>query len=117
MSKQPYKYWNRGQMLEHLIPQCIDFDISTFLVKEICYDSRWNPKRDFNGCSVVQDELHPFVPCFIHDYRWVVGEGGLRSDIEFRRNLILAGFSKFKAYKYFIAVRIGWLFYYKWKNR
>ena len=112
--KHPYKYWTRDYLYEFLLPQCIDFDVSTSLVKLAVYDERWNPRYDFNGCTLVQDEYHPFLPCFIHDWRWITGQGGLDSDIEFKINLVKAGFTELKAWKYFIGVRLGWMFYYKW---
>lgn len=114
--KEPYKYWNRGQLLEMLQYQAIDFGIDTFLVKKICYDKRWNPSVDYNGCTLVQDKLHPFLPCFIHDYRWIVEGGGLDSDLEFRINLQKSGMSNLESWKWFVGVRLGWLCYYKWKK-
>ena len=113
---QPYKYWSRDLLHEFLIKQCIDYGIDSFMVKEMCYSEKWNPKFEYNGCTFVQDELHPFLPCFIHDYRWIVGEGGLDSNLEFKTNLIKAGFSKSKALKYFLGVHLGWILYYKWKH-
>ena len=117
MSRQPYKYWNRGKLYEALIPQCIEWGISTYSVKEICYSYKWNPITDYNGCTLVQDDYHPFVPCLIHDYRWITGEGGLDSDLEFKINLQKSGKSVYKSWMWFIGVRLGWLCYYKWKLR
>jgi hypothetical protein len=118
--KQPYKYWTRDQLYAHLITQCLNFSYSEYDIAEIkrmVYDPNWNPSEDFNGCNVVQDHLHPFLPCFVHDYRWVVGEGGIKSDEEFHANLIKCGVSRVRAILYFVAVRIGWLLFYKWKNK
>ena len=117
MSKQPYKYWSRDLLYEFLLKQCLDFGINTFEVNQICYSDKWNPIEDFNGCTLVQDELHPFLPCFIHDYRWIIGEGGLDSNLEFKINLEKAGFTKSKATLYFIGVTVGWILWYKWKKR
>lgn len=115
MKYTPYAYWSRGELYEKLLPQALDTGVKTRILKEACYDDRWIPSRDFNGCSVIQDPLHPYLPCFIHDYRWVTGQGGNLSDIEFRNNLIKAGLSKVKAWRFYFAVRLGWLFYFKWK--
>lgn len=117
MSKQPYKYWTRELLHDFFVQQSIDFGIDSFDVKKICYDKNWNPQTQYNGCTFVQDELHPFLPCFIHDYRWIIGKGGLDSNIEFKTNLIKAGFSKVKAWKYFLGVHTAWLFFYKWKHK
>ena len=116
MTNTPYRYgWSRQLFYEFLIHQAIDFDISTFLVKQICFDYDWNPVADYDGCTLVQDKFHPFLPCFIHDYRWRTGQGGLDSDLEFKINLQKSGMSKFESWKWFFGVRLGWLFYYKWK--
>ena len=115
--KEPYKYWwNRGRLYESMIPQALEFGISTYLLKQICFDERWDPVKDFNGCTLIQDKYHPFLPCFIHDYRWIVEGGSLKADKEFKFNLKRSGMSNFEAWKWFIGVRAGWLFYYKWKK-
>ncbi len=115
MSKLPYTYWTRQLLHQFLIEQAVDFKIDCFLVKTACYDERWNPRYDFNGCTLIQDTYHPFIACFLHDWRWMTGQGGIKSDLEFKINLEKAGFSKYKAFRWFLAVRIGWLGYYKWK--
>lgn len=116
IKKTPYAYWTRQLLHEFLIHQAVDFGINAYLVKQICYDDRWNPVADYDGCTLVQDKFHPFLPCFIHDWRWRTGQGGLDSDKEFRANLIKSGMTKLESFKWFLGVRIGWLFYYKWKN-
>lgn len=114
--KTPYKYWwNRGRLYEAMIPQALEFGISTYLLKQICFDPRWNPVEDFNGCTLIQDKYHPFIVCFIHDWRWITGQGGIKSDREFYYNLRKSGMSKFESAKWFLAVRLGWIFYYKWQ--
>ena len=118
MKDSPYQYgWTRQLFHEFLINQAVNFGINSFTVKEACYDQRWNPVIEFNGCNLVQDKLHPFLPCFLHDWRWVTGQGGYKSDVEFYNNLRKAGMPKFEATSWFVAVRIGWLFYYKWKKK
>jgi len=120
MSKKPYQNWSRDQLYAHLLTQCLNFSYNEDFMEEIrvmVYDNRWNPSEDFNGCNVVQDHLHPFLPCFIHDYRWVVNKGGLWTDEEFYDNLIKCGVSKTRAVLYFVAVHSAWLLYFKWKKR
>ena len=114
MSGTNYKYWSREDFFSFLKKQAHDFDISLELTKKICFSDKWNPPVDFNGCNLVQDSFHPFLPCFIHDFRWIVEGGGIESDREFRTNLIKAGFSKWKAQTWFVGVRIGWILYFKW---
>ena len=114
MPKNPYKYWTREQLFYQLSKQAIDFDIDLKLVDKICYSKEWNPIEDFNGCNCVQDELHPFLPCFIHDFFVSIGGAGVENNKLFRTNLLKAGFSKSKAQTYYIGIQLGWFFYYKW---
>ena len=113
---QPYKYWTREQLFFHCEKQCVDHGQEQMVktVKDIIFDSRWNPKKDYNGCNVVQDKYLPYVPCLIHDYRWLVEKGGIDSDIEFRLNLKKFGTKEKRSVLMFIGVRLGWFFYYKW---
>ena len=115
MSK-PYKYWDKEDLYRLLINQARDFRIDPEDVYKAVWDLEWNPIQEYNGCNCVQDDYHPFLPCFIHDYHWVVKGGGIEYDRIFRTNLMKAGFSKVRAYAYFYAVRAGWIFYYKWKK-
>jgi len=117
MSKKPYRFWSRNDLYWKLIQQAGEYgvndDAMEFHIKSAVYDKRWNPSVDFNGCNVVQDDLHPFLPCFIHDWRWVTGQNKLDADIEFKWNLINFGYPKWKAELYFWAVRIGALTIYR----
>jgi hypothetical protein len=74
MNKQPYKFWTKEKLYWHLITQAGEYyandDNMQFIIKNAVYDTRWNPLLEFNGCTFVQDDLHPFLPCFIHDWRW-----------------------------------------------
>jgi hypothetical protein len=118
--KQPYRFWTRDQLYAHLLTQALNFSYDEKFIDrlhDIVYDERWDPSKDFNGCNVVQDHYHPFLPCFIHDYRWVVEEGGLASDREFYWNLIKCGVNKTIAILYFEGVRLGWVLFFKWKKK
>lgn len=118
--KQPYRYWSRNDLFWHLRTQAVDFHNCDgemlYTIKAACYDERWNPSEEFNGCNIVQDDLHPFLPCFLHDWRWITNQNALDSDLEFKHNLVKFGYPKWKANLYFWAVRIGYLCYYKWKK-
>ncbi len=111
---QPYKYWSREELFNHCKVQAMMYDFSIEEVKETVFDDRWNPSIDFNGCSFVQDPLHPFYPCLKHDYDWVVGVGGIDSDSRFYENLKKTGMLSLKARIWFLGVRLGWSLYYKW---
>ena len=120
MSKTPYRFWSRDQLYSHLLTQSLSFGFDEYFIEEVrgmVYDEKWNPMEDFNGCSVVQDHYHPFLPCFIHDYRWVVDKGGAWTDREFKVNLIKCGVSKARATIYFAVVRSAWVLFYQWRKK
>jgi len=115
---KPYKFWSREELFKHCEKQCIEYsgeDLITEL-KKIIFDVRWNPTEDYNGCNVIQDRHHPFPPCLIHDFRWLVEGGGIETDREFKRNLKIFGTSKSRSVLMFLGVRCGWGFYYKWEK-
>lgn len=114
----PYRFWTHEQLFLHCEKQCYHYGQEDLipLVKEIIYDVRWFPMKDYNGCNMVQDMFHPYVPCLIHDYRWFVEKGGLKTDIEFRTNLQNFGTSKSRSIAMFYGVRLGWFFYFKWNK-
>jgi len=115
MSKQRYKYWQRDDLYKLMKVQALNLGYSLADLHTIVYSEEWDPARDFNGCNFIQDDLHPFLPCFIHDYGYIVYGGGNKHDLEFKNNLIKSGFSTFRAWSFYIGVRLGWAFYYKWK--
>ena len=107
----PYKNWTRNQLFEHFEKQCIEYGIDIGLTHKAVFENSWNPLLDFNGCNFVQDNLHPFLPCFIHDWRWVCFDYSNKWDLEFRDNLRKFGYSKFKSTIYYFAVRIGSVYF------
>jgi len=119
MDNLPYKYWTRDELYKHCERQCRDYGAENLLIelRKIVLDVRWNPTLDYNGCNIIQDKYHPYVPCLIHDFDWLVGDGGYKTDVEFRKNLERFGTSKNKSFLMFLGVRIGWLFWYKWGKK
>jgi hypothetical protein len=114
VSLKPYKYWSRLELFEHCKIQSELYGFNIEEIEEVVYDDRWNPSEDFNGCTLVQDPLHPFYPCLKHDYDWIVGVGGIDADRRFYNNLKKSGMITLKAKIWFIGVRLGWVLYYKW---
>lgn len=115
---QPYKLWDRDELYVHCLRQMKEYGCSELreTVKEVIFSDKWNPMTDFNGCSVIQDKIHPYIPCLIHDYRWLVGEGGKEADIEFRNNLEKFGTPNPRRFFMWVGVRIGWFFRMKLKE-
>ncbi len=115
---KPYQFWTREKLYDHCVAICGDYNADDMLIelRKIIFDNRWNPMEHYNGCNMIQDRLHPYPPCLIHDFRWMVEGGGIKTDREFRSNLMKLGETFWQAEKKFIGVRLGWLFYYKWKK-
>lgn len=114
---QPYKNWKREDLYLHCAKQAREFNFDVIEIKKIIFDKRWNPAKEYNGCSLVQDPLHPFYPCLRHDYDWIVGVGGIDADKRFYNNLKKAGMLTIKAKIWFVGVRLGWVIYYKWVHK
>ena len=117
----PYRDWTRNEIFWKLKKQVVDYhannDYMDYTIKNACFDERWNPMEEYNGCTLVQDDIHPFLPCFIHDWRWVTRQDVPASNIEFKENLLAFGYSKFKAQLYYIAVTLGYYLYFKYKHK
>jgi hypothetical protein len=117
MFQQPYKYWQRHELFEMLVRQSEGKGFKAEDIHRMVCDTRWDPLKDFDGCTLVSDHLQPFLPCFIHDYRWYVEGGGKHTDIEFRENLLKFGFPVWKAHMYYLGVRAGWILWFKWTKK
>lgn len=103
---KPYKYWQREQLFEHCLNQAKLFGYDLNRVGEVIFSKKWDPLEDCDGCTFVQDFLQPFYPCIEHDFNLITDfENAKKHDKEFRRKLIMAGFSKAKANMYYVAVR------------
>jgi len=116
---KPYRYWAKGDLLEHLYHIARETECDTWvfhLIDEAVNDYMWNPTQDFDGCTIVQDMTHPSLPCFIHDYLWMTGRGGKVADSIFYDLMIQCGVSKNRASRRWVAVRVGWGLWYKWRN-
>lgn len=87
------------------------------LVIKAVYDQRWNPSIHFDGCTFIQDNHHPCLWCFVHDYLWITGQGGIDSDKLMRYLAIEMGTSRFKANIMYFVVRVAWLIHFKYKRK
>ena len=114
---QPYRNWSRTELYDHCLRQADQYGFDKDEMYEVIYDKRWNPVCDFDGCSVVQDPIHPFYPCLKHDHDWIVYGGGIEYDMEFYLNLKKTNLVNRKARLWYIGVRTAWLFWYRWKKK
>ncbi len=70
MPYTPYRLWNLKTLEKVILKQVIEFklpeDIKELVLVAVI-DSPWNPLLEYDGCTVVQDKLHPYLPYFVHD--------------------------------------------------
>lgn len=119
MTHTPYIFWTNTQLKKHLKNLTHAFEMPDdvrFLIVEVMRDPRWNPTKDYDGCSVVQDMYHPCTSCFLHDALWKLGMGGKESDELFYYLMLIEGMKPAQAKRRWFAVRMGWIFYYKWAH-
>lgn len=118
---RPYKNWRENELKEALVLHINRLDISPEfkhhwrnLVIDAFSDPNWNVLKDYNGCTAVQDYLHPCPACFVHDYTWICGYGGSISDRIFFHLMIAEGMPRKMALRRWVAVRLAWFGYFMW---
>ncbi len=119
-SETPYEFWTREDLRDHLLRQAEHYGFSEPVIALLiasCKDKSWQPHEDYNGCSIVQDTKHPCFECWFHDYNWKIGQGGYISDRLFLHMMLFTGRDKLTAYTRWFFVRVGWLFYFRWKHQ
>lgn len=118
MSKyRPYKFWTKSQLGSHLTNLSHAFNLGQkirTLIEEALTSDKWDATMDYDGCSVVQDQYHPCISCFLHDYLWRTGQGGKESDELFYYLMLEEGTVPARAKRRWFFVRVGWIFYYRW---
>ncbi len=79
----------------------------------------WDWFNEMDGCSCAPNywptRFNP--PCLVHDYLWRTGRGGIISDKIFLKHMKIYSMPKFQRVFRFVAVRVGWLLFYKWKHK
>lgn len=119
MDYKPYIFWTKAELASHLknVANTLSMPRSVKdLIEEAITSDVWDPTVNYDGCSLVQDMYHPCVSCFIHDYLWISGQGGKEADELFYYLMREERLPEPKAIKRWWAVRLGWVFYYKWKH-
>jgi len=115
----PYMYWSKTDLAEQLIslshkvnaPREVRELISAAIASDL-----WDPRKEYDGCTAVQDMFHPCTSCFLHDYLWKTGQGGREADKLFHLLMRIEGMDKARARRRWLGVRIIWLTVYKWKH-
>ena len=117
--KQPYRLWTIIELETQLKKQCFHYKLNLTInqmVDEALNDTSWNPLLEYDGCTLVQDKDHPCISCFLHDYHWISGRGGWKSNKIFYHIMLATGFKKSEAKRRLIGVNLAWYFYYKYKH-
>lgn len=113
---------NREQTIRELEEQFVFFDLTYLqeqLILEAINSKEWDLVADYDGCTGVP-EFHinkVIFPCFVHDFHWQSGRGGIVSDRIFYEMMLAQGFPKWKARKRYLGVRLAWNLVYKWKHK
>jgi len=113
-----YRDFKKEDVETALIKACDRVGAPKYVLKmleDAINDPLWNHMKDYNGCTLVEDPTHPYVPCFLHDWMWRTGRGGLEADNIFYHTQVLFGMPKKMARRRYYGVRIGWFTFFKWK--
>lgn len=116
---RPYKTWDTQDLKSNLLNQVKFYDLPPWvdmLLRESFDFRQWNPQKQFDGCTIVQDPDHPCIACWLHDFWWLTGRGGWLSNVLFQRILKLTDVNWYQRNKNFLGVTIGWYAGYKWKH-
>jgi len=120
MKYAPYINWTRSDFNRHLKGVANDLnlgkEIKALIELALLDDKTWDPVKDYDGCTLVQDMYHPCLSCFIHDYLWSAGQGGKNADSLFLWLMKKEGLNHAKAHRRYVAVRIYWVCWSKWKH-
>lgn len=116
---KPYVNYTNTELKELLIQQHGFTNAPDYIIDliEMAFQDSWNPVMEFDGCTVVEDFTHPDVACFIHDWLWVTGKGGEFSNKLFYKLMRWGGMSKQISRRRYIAVKLAWNFWFRFKKR
>jgi hypothetical protein len=120
MKYRPYINWTKTAFNEHLKGLVNVHGLGKefkALIELALLDSKtWDPTKDYDGCTLVQDMYHPCLSCFLHDYLMLAGQGGKDADKLFKFVMEAEGLKPGKIRRRWLAVRLYWLFWSKWKH-
>lgn len=104
-----YPYMKEEVILQAFITEIIDYNLPNQVLEltKLAWNSRFWEKRGYDGATLVKDDREPRLDNFIHDYLYRSGYYGVKADIIYREMMIMTGYSKFKAYRRYSALRIA----------
>ena len=115
----PYKNYENEKLKELVVLQFTHCNCPPHIGRliDLAFQDTWDPVKEFDGCTVVQDFNHPDLSCFIHDWLWRTNKGGEYSNKLFYKIMLWEGAPKNKARRRYIAVKIMWSIWYRFKKR
>lgn len=118
MTNNPYKFWTVVDLNDHLLHQAEQYKCPEWVFQIVAesFQGEWDPVKEFDGCSIVQDTTHPDLACYIHDFMWRTGRGGYTADSIFLEVMKMQGLKKGRYIRRWVSVRAGWAFYHSWKH-
>lgn len=114
-----YRDLNKEEIRAALYRACHRVDAPEWafsLLSKALEDDSWDWFVDFDGCSIVQDPTHPYMPCFIHDWMWRCGLGQYSHKI-FYNLLLIFEMPKSGARTKTALTWIGWWAKHKWTHK
>lgn len=115
-----YRDFTTLELEKALYRACQRVDAPTWvfdIIEEAISSEDWIWFRQWDGCTVIQDPTHPYVPCFIHDYLSRTGRGGRKNDRLFYHLQIIFGECKACSRARYFGARLGWIFWLFWKHQ
>jgi len=119
---KPYKHWTNNELKYRLIQTVFrvskdnDFaELWVDLIHEAFKSNEWEIKSQYDGCTLVQDHLHPCPACFVHDYMCQTGRGGIMCDRIFKHCMKNEGMKKWRINVRWFAVRCYFICFSFWK--
>ncbi len=91
-------------------------DLWADLIREGFASDEWKVRKQYDGCTLVQDKFHPCPACFVHDYMCQTGRGGVMCDRIFKHCMINEGMKRWRVGIRWFAVRAYFVIYSYWKH-
>ena len=110
-------YFTIEELHANLIRQCNSAGLP-FCFRELI-DLSFSEKYDwkYNGVTLMKDEQHPVLYAWLHDFMWITGAGGYKSDLILRYVRDKQGYNAKVSKMYFLGVHLGWLLGFKWWHK
>lgn len=104
--KNVYKYLEEEDIKSALLREIKDNGLSFCLpLFNEAWESKFWREKGYDGATATEDEYHPRLANFIHDYAYRCGMANKEADVIYRELLKLTGTSVFKADRRYYLIR------------